>query len=43
MDTNNWQVADLTQQELQKIKQLEPQIKSNSGKEIVLIAYQKIS
>ena len=38
---DNWQVANLSQQELQKIQQLEPQIKCDNGKDIVLIAYQR--
>ena len=41
MDASNWQIAELSQQDLQKVKQLEPQIKSNNGKDVVLIAYQK--
>lgn len=41
MDTTNWQIADLSPQELQKIKQLEPQVKNSTGKEVVLIAYQR--
>jgi hypothetical protein len=41
MDTNNWQIASLSQQDLQKVQQLEPQIKSSTGKDVILIAYQK--
>lgn len=37
----NWQIAALTPQDLQKLQQLEPQIKGGNGKDIVLIAYQK--
>ena len=36
----NWQVANLTQQELQKIQQLESQLKGTEGTHVVLIAYQ---
>ena len=36
----NWQVANLTQQELQKIQQLESQLKGADGTHVVLIAYQ---
>ena len=42
MHTNeNWEVAALSPQDLQKLRQLEPQIKSSSGTEVVLIAYQR--
>lgn len=41
MSIVDWQVAELSQQDLQKVKQLEPQLKDMSGKGIVLIAYQK--
>lgn len=37
----NWQVASLTPQELQKLQQIEPQIKSSTGQNVVLIAYQR--
>lgn len=35
-----WHVANLAQPELQKIQQLESQMKGADGKNVVLIAYQ---
>lgn len=38
---DNWQVAMLSPQDIQKLQQLEPQIRGSTGKDVVLIAYQK--
>lgn len=37
----HWHVANLAQQELQKLQQLESQITGADGKGVVLIAYQR--
>lgn len=42
-DFNQYKFADISDQENTKIKQLEYQIKTDTGKEIVLIAYQENS
>lgn len=42
-DFNNYKFADISDQENTKIKQLEHQIKDETGKEVVLIAYQENS
>jgi membrane-bound lytic murein transglycosylase len=41
MSIVDWQVAELSQQDIQKLKQFEPQLKDMSGKDVILIAYQK--
>jgi hypothetical protein len=42
MRTNqSFPVADLSHQELNEIKQLEKQLRNESGEEIVLIAYEQ--
>lgn len=40
-DFNNYKFADISDQENAKIKQLESQLKTDTGKEVVLIAYQE--
>ena len=40
-DFNEYQFANITENENNEIKKLEHQIKSESGKDIVLIAYQQ--
>lgn len=42
-DFNNYKFADISDQDNTKIKQLELQIKAETGKEVVLIAYQENS
>jgi len=37
----DWQFANMTPQDIQKIQQLEPQLKASTGQNIVLIAYQQ--
>ena len=40
-DFKDYQFANITEQENNELKNLEDQIKSESGKDVVLIAYQE--